>query len=397
MIRIKKIGLMFFCLLGVFVLVACHSKDLDDENEAVKCEQTVIVFFPWSGNETGGNSLYSAFLHNLVMMEKAITEANGLGGTRLLVYIEHDADSGELKEMTFQDGATGYRTWKTYDKAVASRAGGLAELFHEIVTLSPAYHYGMIIGGHGSGWTYMDNWQSYPYGMPKRIGTRCFGSVFSRRHAFSVESLAEALSLTGLHMDYILFDVCYMSNIETAYALRGVTNYLVASTSEILSSGMPYDTMLPYLLGTPDYDSACRQFYEFYSNYHYPYGTIATIDCRHLDRLASIMKVINTYALSSSYNLDDVQILDGFTPCIFYDLVDYVDIACKDEALKDLLHQELESTVPYKYHTPTLLTVIGGTRTVPIESFCGLSISDPSTSHVAVDGRTRTAWYQATH
>lgn len=46
MIRIKKIGLMFFCLLGVFVLVACHSKDLDDENEAVKCEQTVIVFFP---------------------------------------------------------------------------------------------------------------------------------------------------------------------------------------------------------------------------------------------------------------------------------------------------------------------------------------------------------------
>ncbi len=73
MIRIKKIGLMFFCLLGVFVLVACHSKDLDDENEAVKCEQTVIVFFPWSGNETGGNSLYSAFLHNLVMMEKAVT------------------------------------------------------------------------------------------------------------------------------------------------------------------------------------------------------------------------------------------------------------------------------------------------------------------------------------
>ena len=31
-----------------------------------------------------------------------------------------------------------------------------------------------------------------------------------------------------MKMQYILFDACYMGNVETAYELKDVTNYLIS-------------------------------------------------------------------------------------------------------------------------------------------------------------------------
>ena len=74
-----------------------------------------------------------------------------------------------------------------------------------------------------------------------------------------------------------------MSSIEAAYYLKDVTHYLIACPTEIMAYGFPYHKCGKYLLGNPDYEKVCKEFYNFYANYESPYGTIAVTDCTNLD------------------------------------------------------------------------------------------------------------------
>lgn len=54
-----------------------------------------------------------------------------------------------------------------------------------------------------------------------------------------------------------------MSTVEVAYDLKNVTSHLIASTSEIMAYGMPYDKIGQYLIGNIDYEKVCDGFYSF--------------------------------------------------------------------------------------------------------------------------------------
>lgn len=51
-----------------------------------------------------------------------------------------------------------------------------------------------------------------------------------------------------------------MSTVEVAYDLKNVTSHLIASTSEIMAYGMPYDKIGQYLIGNIDYEKVCDGF-----------------------------------------------------------------------------------------------------------------------------------------
>jgi hypothetical protein len=59
--------------------------------------------------------------------------------------------------------------------------------------------------------------------------------------------LAEGIAKSNVKLDYILFDACFMSNIEAIYDLRNAANYIIASPCEIMGRGFPYHRTLPYL------------------------------------------------------------------------------------------------------------------------------------------------------
>lgn len=132
-----------------------------------------------------------------------------------------------------------------------------------------ALNYSLIIGAHGCGWTYKSDWVNYPYmarpnagfaqkgstSYPTATGnfsgiqygpdpnkpiTRFFGSVSLEENALDVPTLAEGIKLSGTKMQYILFDACYMGNVETAYELKDVTNFMISSSSEVMGAGVPY-------------------------------------------------------------------------------------------------------------------------------------------------------------
>ena len=223
--------------------------------------------------------------------------------------------------------------------------------------------------------------------------TRYFGGLTSE-YQTDISTLAKGIADAGIKMEYILFDDCYMSSIEVAYELRNVTDYLIASASEIMAYGMPYAVIGEYLLDDSDFQAVCDGFYDFYSAYSMPYGTLAVTVCAELEDLATIMKKINTeYIFDESFE-NALQRMDGYTPIIFYDYGDYVEKLCKDPVLLERFEQQLSRAVPYKVHTDYFYSVTKGR--VPIYTFSGITTSDPS-KHSLTVSKTDTEWYKATH
>lgn len=202
-------------------------------------------------------------------------------------------------------------------------------------------------------------------------------------------------------MQYILFDVCYMGNVETAYELKDVTNYLIASSSEIIAKGIPYRSMWSYLNGTtPNYSSLVNGIVNFYKNSTTPYCNMAAIDCRQLDALANVMKEINQkYTFDTTIPLDSIQPLDGFLPHLSFDMAVYVDSLKPSGYLKEQFSNQLKKTVKAAAHTDCAYTALRQYPevTIKIKNYCGLSISDPSQHPVAIRGKEKTGWWKATH
>lgn len=404
---IKAWAMIAACWLAANLLLAsCGNEDSTDVNDINK--QTVLIFMPWTGNNANDRGLYSSFQQNLDSIEYAIVANKGYAG-RLVVFLSTSAQTSTLYEVTYKSGTIAHATLKTYEGTSFTTATGIAQVINDVKANAYALNYAMIIGGHGCGWTYATDWdaaiatakarqatQNHPTAYPQ---TRFFGPANQGTYAIDVETLAEGISQAGVKLQYLLFDNCYMANAETAYALRNATNWLVASTSEVLALGLPYASMWQYLgSSTPSYRNMVSTFHSFYANYSTPSGTLSAIDCRQMEALAALMRNINShYALPDSL-IDSLQVLDGYHTPLFYDMGDYVNHLCSNTSLLSDFDAQLKRTVPYSATTDTLYSNLYDHPVyIAAKHFSGLTISDPSRNSVATRGLRKTAWWKATH
>lgn len=397
--RPAYVALLLFIFVG-----ACFSSCSDDNCDGpAATEKTLFMYFPWS------NNLTSYFETNIADMETAIAQ-HGLRGERVLVFFSSSSDEARLFEITCEGHACQRVTLKEYTNPPFTTAEGIASILNDVKTFAPASEYAMTIGCHGMGWvpvnstraravsTYKYHWESSDGPM-----TRFFGGT-SSAYQTDITTLAEGIERAGMYMEYILFDDCYMATVEVAYDLRHVTGHLIASTCEMMAYGMPYAEIGQYLLGDTDYEAICQEFYDFYSTYSTPCGTLSVTDCSRLDELAALMYEINTRCEYEGRAEEELQDLDGYRPTIFFDFGDYVRHLCDDVQLTATFEELLARTVTCKTHTGQYYTKLSGAGTdgsgaYPIHTFSGLTISDPSTGHplASVTDRNNTAWYQATH
>lgn len=282
------------CLLGMMILLfaSCHKEDAPDVSP---CERTLFMYMPWSGDSY---ALTSYFYTNISDMEDAIREV-GLDDERVVVFLSTSSSEATMFEITCTDGNCQRVTLKEYTSPAFTTIEGLTSILNDVKSFAPAQSYAMTIGCHGMGWLPVHSLRSRSVDMFKphweyehTLPTRYFGGT-SSAYQTDISTLKESLEQAGMPMEYILFDDCYMSSIEVAYALRHVAEYLIACPTEIMAFGMPYGEIGRYLLGEPDYESICREFYEFYSTYQSPYATFGITDCSELDALASLMREIN--------------------------------------------------------------------------------------------------------
>lgn len=264
---------------------------------------------------------------------------------------------------------------------------------------APGKKYGLIIGCHGMGWLPVIHTKSnetqeiFHYNVSNGPMTRYFGGL-TQEYQIETSVLAQAILESGITMEYILFDDCYMSSIEVAYDLKDVTKYLIASPTEVMAYGFPYHECGKYLIGNVDYEGVIQAFYEFYSQYTYPYGTAAVTNCQELEQLANIVKKINIENQNNNISANSIQVMDGYTPTIFFDFEDYINKICNDSVLLDEFSNQLRKTILFKCHTPQYYSAFKGI--LPINHYSGITTSDPSSNRLS-NPKIYTRWYNATH
>ena len=418
--QIKKTCSLIIATLFIVVGVSCSNGDSPDGPDVpvTPVGQTVFMFFPWS------NSLLSDFRRTVEDMQTVVAQRS-MKDERIMVFMATSEREAVLFELKKQNGQCLTDTLRRYSDRPFTSRQWLTSLFSEVMTLAPASRYGMVVGCHGLAWVPIQGQRNArkKLGSQEKIDeednlykeeridkegepndlmhfevqgpvtTRFIGGTYPETQIETTD-LADAMADAGLHTEYILFDACYMSSVEVAYELKDVTHYLIASPTEVLSYGFPYITMGKHLLGTPNYKGIVDSFISFYSSYNLPYGTVAVTDCTQLDALAAIAQQINA-AATEQLVPNGVQIMDGYSPTLFYDLGHLMSLKDAGTVLTAAFAEQLDKAVPYKGHTGQYFTALKD-EPVDIKHYSGLNTSQGSLNHMA-DRLSETAWYKATN
>ena len=396
---IKYINLFTCALLLCFT--SCEK--IDDTSEGNQT-QTLIFYF-------AGTDLTFYFYKNISAIKEALRQ-DIKGDSRVILFFQQgEKNSAEIIELTYKNGLCEEQKLAVHDLPKQMDADNLSFFLKEIMRHAPSDKYNLIIGSHGLGWIPMGATPDGSAASLKRTSekdsfwqqtgnmqTRFIGETGNPQNAFDIPILAQAIEKTGVQFEYILFDACFMANVESAYDLRNSAKYIVGSVCEIMGAGFPYNTVLPYLLqnrGTSyNLDSVCQAFNTFYhDNYSYS-GSISVINCTELEALANAMKQVNLGA-TRSYDLDQIQFYEGQSRHVFFDLGDYVEKMCDDEELKSAFTDQLDRTVEVRYTLNKFYSAYGKSGKYDITSYSGLNTSAPAI--VYTSDYSQTSWYKATH
>lgn len=383
MYKLLKLTFLSLCILCT---TACTENEPNTPTEPQIAEKTIFVFMPHSTN------LYKYLLDNIAGMKRAIESNKGLGNTRLVVFIAKDKKQSALINIKYDKGVCKQDTLEKFYSPIYLTTNGRVELLNKVKQYAPANRYAMIVGCHGMGWIPSST-------VFKAKKSRYFGGL-ENGYKIDIDDFAESIKAAGMKMQFILFDDCYMSCMEVAYDLKDATDYIIASTSEVIDKGMPYHRIYQHLMATePNYQAVCDNFYDYYTNYSAPYGTIGVTDCRYMDEMAAMMKYINTRHTFDTDRLNNVQDLDGetFTPTIFFDFDDYVRNLCtNDNSTYEQFYALLQRLVPYKANTNYIFS--GNMQiATKVNHFSGITISDPSTRSEITESKKYTNWWIQTH
>lgn len=400
--------MMLLCVFLSSFLVSCSKEDEPDDKKEYTKEKTIFVYMPWTGSAA---NLYKYFVVNIKDMKKAIIEQKGLKQTNMLVLIANDPNKSHLIKITYHNGKCYDDTLKTYNDGAMNTPSKMSSLLNEVVKIAPAPIYSMMIGSHGVGWIYTgstsrsmlqsieaDRARNKMLGLPITRQTRYFGGSDIQ---MNIDDLAEGIRNSNMHhLQFLLFDDCYMANIETAYELRNVTDYLIGCLTEIMGHGMPYYEMWKYLASIqPDYGKAVDGFYNFYSNYEienvkYHYGTISVTDCRKVDNMMQVLTAINSrYRIGRNVD-SNLQVLDGYRPAAFFDFADYIHKLCAGDAnLIRKFDAALLQLIPFERHTAQYYSSLTNNGAHIINTCCGLTISASSTNAMVINSKPRSNFY----
>lgn len=365
----KKYTLFIAVLLALLALAACGldeptpNPEPEPEPEPVEQASTTVLVYMVANNNLGSRAYDS---QDLAEMEQAAREGSLGPNGRLLVY--HSPYRGEitLKEIT----SAGTDTLRFYSADTLSVATSrLTQVIADVKAAAPAERYGLIMWSHATGWLQDGIAEPAP-------ALRSFGSDTSR-YKMNITSLASALE--GQGFDFIYFDCCFMSSVETLYELRRTAPVILASPTETPVTGMPYHLTLKHLFDAePDYDKAAAATFDHYS------ATYKTSDCpvsmtvvhtAGLDELARATAHI--YSLSVPDSLVDYHPQRySLRPYYYFDMYHYVDALSKTitsiggTELSNIMvdwHKSLAKVVSYRECTPSIWGEFN------VDTFCGLS------------------------
>ncbi len=263
---VKAASSKVLLLLAAVLMVSCSSDDPEPE-PVIPVERTILVYMAAENNLA--SSSYQFDVQDLQEMREASRHLDDR--YRLIVYYDGLGSNppyiGRLRNGEMVDSTS-------MEKALAADPAVLERVLRYTRTTYPAPSYGLVLWGHATGWLITDevapSAQRRAYGGVTGTGQASTSDAGS--YWMNVPDMAKAIA-NAMGQDSLLFilaDCCNFCSVETAYELRSVTDYLIASPAEIPGYGAPYDLIIPDLFSSSSdfYRKAVDHYYDYYYDYY---------------------------------------------------------------------------------------------------------------------------------
>jgi Clostripain family. len=334
------VGILFcsFCIL----LLSCNEED-DLINEVDR----TLIFYMIADNDLATE----AYKDIEDIRKNTITSPR----VNIIIFIDYAFEEPKIIKIINNT----IETVRLYSEFNSADGDEMNKVLTHIINLFPAKKYELVLWSHGTSW------------LPSERLLKSFG--IDEGKGMDISSLASSLPIK---FDYILFDACLMGAIEVAYELRHLTNYIIASSSEVLKNGFPYHLIMQYFCDSPvDMKKIAETYYDYYNQQSgiFRSATISLIDTSELEALAAeIKKLLTENSMDfSSFDRASVQRLDVYEEQYHFDLSDFFNKAFPDVD-KSAFEEQLKKTVLYKANTPQFLEMYD------IKAYCGLSCYIPT-------------------
>ena len=389
----KSYKTLLFALAAIVMqfAVACNNDDpqptpqpeppTPEQPQPLTESHTLVIFMQ------GNNGLAEFMDSNLQRILAAYYDIPE-GDFRILVFYDR-GNYTRLTELYMNDGMAKQRLIEEYDTSTSTVDKAFIEsVLARVKEEAPADSYGLILSSHGGGWVPSDLYDVYLLDEGTRATDPQIRPMFYGQDDYDCMEIPDLVgALDDIHFNYIIFDACFMGNIEALYDLRNSADYIVASAAEVLGAGFPYETMLPMLFEYDDHSlkAICEEYMKYYANSS---GTVALIDCQQLEPLAEAMRAV--MAEMGDVNVKSVQAYDAFDYHLYFDLLHYVELGVENSSA---FEKALNKAVLYSGYTDTILTSTGDVDSFELARSCGVSCYITQKDCPATEAAWReTAW-----
>lgn len=329
----------------------------------------------------------------------------GFGDSRQNVLIYHDP-SGKapvLYKLMDVDGEPVAHPLATYSEENSASPEVLNRVLKQVFDSYPAQSGGLLVFSHASGWLPAGALEDPNEPSKSR-------SVMNDREAGAEMELADfAAAIPDGAFDFIVFEMCFMTGVEVVYALREKTEYILASSAEILSPGFTsvYPSSFSHLLN--DAVPVSKSLRNFADDYYQSVlkktgnqrsATLSVLRTAPVDRLATLCAEILRHT-DQEIDLSAIQHFDrpgsyGDSPALprFFDLRDLLSALATAEQLVRL-DAILEEMVVWRVATENFMIQQNGFE---IRTHSGLTVYSEQEAFPYLNDRYHEQdWYLATH
>lgn len=254
-----------WCL--ALALLGCRDAETDTDDVQMQGQRTVLVYMAAENSMQEGYGADGLGQHHKDSAEMVRGSKSLLKHNRLLMFVD-DKSAPRLYLLTAADKAPRLvRTWT--DDVCSTSPDVLRDVLNWVAEHYPSREYGLVMWSHGTGWLPSTNKdygstiaearrsEATPSGKKNEtsavslhawgidVGTDGVGDKTadgSWGAQMDVADMAQAIAQSRMgHLKYIFFDACLMQSVETCYALREVTDYVVASPISTPMAGADYE------------------------------------------------------------------------------------------------------------------------------------------------------------
>ena len=388
-------------IISLFILFAACSKDDDSyETPPEPAQRTVIVYM------SGENNLSRYMQDDIDEMKKG--RRNVSPSENLVVFVDK-ASSTEMPYIAKVTSNGDLQILYSYpNDFYSSDPDNMRDVIERAVEACPAKEYGLVLWGHADGWLINND------SIATTTSHRAYGvDNGSNQESLSgkwlnIPSMRESFKLLAFKpWKFILFDCCNMMNVETAYELKDVAEYLIGSPAEIPGNGAPYEQVVPAMfLQTDDfYKDIVNAYASAYIN-RVVLSVVNTSGMKHLaqatkDILSKLNDYVKETALKNHIYYHAINV-NGSRKTILHDLREVASKALDAEDYT-IWMDAFEDAVIDSHYSPTWITngtVQFSDFTMSKDYWGGLSMFFPMSKYgTATDGVNekikQMSWYYA--